>query len=250
MRKILVAGNWKMHGSKTMVAELLDGLLQGSSADGKADLAVFPPFPYLSQTEAVLSGSHIHWGGQTLNPHAQGAHTGETSGGMLTDLGCRYVLVGHSERRSIYGESDADVALRFKVALAAGLEPILCVGETLEEREEGQTEAVVGRQLDAVINSVGIEAFSRAVIAYEPVWAIGTGLTATPQQAQSVHAFIRDKLAAHNGIIAGQLRILYGGSVKGSNAAELFAQRDIDGGLVGGASLTAEDFLAIYSAIV
>ena len=249
MRKILVAGNWKMHGSKTMVAELLGGLLQGSSADSKAELAVFPPFPSLSQTEAVLSGSHIQWGGQTLNPHAQGAHTGETSGGMLKDLGCRYVLVGHSERRSIYGESDADVALRFKVALAAGLEPILCVGETLEERDEGQTEAVVGRQLDAVVNSVGIEAFSRAVIAYEPVWAIGTGLTATPHQAQSVHAFIRDKLAALNGIIAGQLRILYGGSVKGSNAVELFAQRDIDGGLVGGASLTAEDFLAIYSAV-
>jgi len=249
-RKILVAGNWKMHGSKAMVSTLLEGLLAGSSADGKADLAVFPPFPYLPLTETILSGSHIQWGGQTLNPNAHGAHTGETSGKMLVDMGCRYVLVGHSERRSIYGESDADAAARFKASLDAGLKPILCVGETLEEREAGDTEAVVGRQLDAVINSVGIDAFSQATIAYEPVWAIGTGLTATPEQAQSVHAFIRDKLSVLNVTIAGQLRILYGGSVKGSNAAELFAQNDIDGGLVGGASLTAEDFLAIYSAVV
>ena len=238
-----------MHGSKDMVKTLLEGLLAGSSAQGNADLAVFPPFPYLSLTESVLSGSHIQWGGQTMNPNAQGAHTGETSGNMLIDMGCRFVLVGHSERRAIYAESDADVAERFKAALDAGLEPVLCVGETLEEREQNLTEAVVARQLDAVIDSVGIEAFSAAVIAYEPVWAIGTGLTATPEQAQSVHAFIRDKISALNAIIADQLRILYGGSVKGSNAAELFAQSDIDGGLVGGASLTAEDFLAIYSAV-
>jgi len=248
MRKILVAGNWKMHGSKTMVRSLLEGLLAGSTADGKADLLVFPPFPYLSLTESVLSGSHIHWGGQNLNPNAQGAHTGETSGSMLKDMGCHYALVGHSERRSIYGESDEDVALRFKAALDSKLHPILCVGETLQEREQEQTEAVVGRQLDAVIGHVGIDAFRKAIIAYEPVWAIGTGLTASPEQAQSVHAFIRDKLTALNVIIGGQLRILYGGSVNGSNAAELFAQSDIDGGLVGGASLTAEDFLAIYSA--
>ncbi len=239
-----------MHGSKAMIKSLLDGLLAGSSADGKADLVVFPSFPYLSLTESILAGSHIHWGGQTLNPNAQGAHTGETSGGMLKDMGCHYVLVGHSERRSIYGESDEDVALRFKAALDARLHPVLCVGETLEEREQGQTETVVGRQLDAVISSVGIDAFKKAIIAYEPVWAIGTGLTATPEQAQSVHAFIRDKLISLNVIIGGQLRILYGGSVNGSNAAELFAQSDIDGGLVGGASLTAEDFLAIYSAVV
>jgi len=249
MRKILVAGNWKMHGSKAMVRTLLEGLLAGSSSDGKADLAVFPSFPFLSMTESILSGSHIAWGGQTLNPNAQGAHTGETSGNMLVDMGCRYVLVGHSERRSIYGETDEDVALRFKAALDAGLEPVLCVGETLQEREQDQTEAVVARQLDAVIDALGVDVFSRAVIAYEPVWAIGTGLTATPQQAQSVHAFIRDKMTALNVIIADQLRILYGGSVKGSNAAELFAQSDIDGGLVGGASLTAEDFLAIYGAV-
>jgi triosephosphate isomerase len=219
MRKILVAGNWKMHGSKAMVKELLEGLLAGSSAQGKADLAVFPSFAYLAQAESILSGSHISWGGQTLNPNAQGAHTGETSGGMLTDMGCKYVLVGHSERRAIYGESDADVAVRFKAALDAGLEPVLCVGETLEEREAGQTEAVVARQLDAVIDHVGIDVFSRAVVAYEPVWAIGTGLTASPDQAQSVHAFIRDKITSLNVIIGGQLQILYGGSVKGSNAA-------------------------------
>ncbi len=238
-----------MHGSKTMVSELLEGLLAGSSADGKADLAVFPSFSHLPLTESILSGSHIQWGGQTLNPNAQGAHTGETSGGMLVDVGCKYVLVGHSERRAIYAESDTDVALRFKAALDAGLEPVLCVGESLEEREANETEAVVARQLAAVIDSLGIDAFSQAVVAYEPVWAIGTGLTATPLQAQSVHAFIRDKLSSLNVIIGGQLRILYGGSVKGSNAAELFAQDDIDGGLVGGASLTAEDFLAIYSAV-
>ena len=239
-----------MHGSNAMIRELLDGLLAGSSVDGNADLAVFPSFPYLSLTESILRGGHIQWGGQSLNPNAQGAHTGEISASMLVDMGCRFVLVGHSERRSIYGESDSDVVLRFKAALDAGLEPVLCIGETLEEREAHETEAVVGRQLDTVINSVGIDVFSQATIAYEPVWAIGTGLTASPEQAQSVHAFIRDKLSALNVIIAGQLRILYGGSVKGSNAAELFAQDDIDGGLVGGASLTAEDFLAIYRAVV
>ena len=249
MRKILVAGNWKMHGSNAMVQSLLEGLLEGSAAGSNADLAVFPSFPYLSLTESILSGSHIKFGGQTLNPNLQGAYTGETSGGMLTDLGCHYVLVGHSERRAIYAESDSDVAGRFKAALAAGLEPVLCVGETLEERESKQTETVVARQLDAVLDLVGIDAFSGATIAYEPVWAIGTGLTASPEQAQAVHAFIRDKLTSLNVIIGGQLRILYGGSVKGSNAAELFAQSDIDGGLVGGASLTAEDFLAIYNAV-
>ena len=238
-----------MHGSKDMVQSLLEGLLAGSSAGGAADLAVFPSFPYLAQAESMLAGSHIKWGGQTLNPHQQGAHTGEVSGSMLTDMACHYVLVGHSERRAVYGESDNDVAKRFSAALEAGLEPILCVGESRAEREAGQTETVVGRQLDAVLSVVGIAAFSAATIAYEPVWAIGTGLTATPDQAQSVHAFIRDKLSALDGTIGGQIQILYGGSVKGSNAAELFAESDIDGGLVGGASLTAEDFLAIYNAV-
>jgi triosephosphate isomerase len=247
MRKILVAGNWKMHGSKAMVSTLLESLLAAPAAQ-HVELAVFPPFPYLALAQSLLSGSPIAWGAQTLNPVAQGAHTGEVSAPMLVDLGCRYVLVGHSERRSLYGESNADVAARFAAALEAGLEPVLCVGETLEEREQGRTEQVVDGQLQAVLEHCGVDAFRRAVVAYEPVWAIGTGKTATPDQAQAVHAFIRDKFASRDDIIAGQLRILYGGSVNGSNAADLFAREDIDGGLVGGASLKAEDFLAIRDA--
>ncbi|MGK2927771.1 MAG: triose-phosphate isomerase [Lysobacterales bacterium] len=247
MRKILVAGNWKMHGSKAMVQSLLDALLAAPERP-QVDLAVFPPFPYLGTVQSLLSGSRIAWGAQNLNPAAKGAHTGEVSAGMLLDLGCRYVLVGHSERRTLYGEGDANVAARFAAALEAGLEPVLCVGETLEERESGRTEAVVDRQLEAVLERSGVDSFGRAVVAYEPVWAIGTGRTATPEQAQAVHAFIRDKFASRDGIIAGQLRILYGGSVNGSNAADLFAREDIDGGLVGGASLKAEDFLAIRDA--
>jgi len=247
MRKILVAGNWKMHGSASMVRDLLGALLAAPrSAD--ADLAVFPPFPYLSLASDLLQGSHIAWGAQTLNPAAQGAYTGEVSASMLRDFGCRYVLVGHSERRTLFRESDADVAERFAAALEGGLQPVLCVGETLQQRESGHTEQVVGQQLEAVLDRCGIGGFERAVVAYEPVWAIGTGRTASPEQAQAVHAFIRDKFAAHDGIIAGQLRILYGGSVNGSNAADLFAREDIDGGLVGGASLKAEDFLAIRDA--
>jgi triosephosphate isomerase len=224
-------------------------LLAGAANENGADLAVFPPFPYLGEAQALLQGSPISWGAQTLNPVAQGAHTGEVSAGMLVDFGCRYVLVGHSERRTIYGESDVDVANRFAAALAAGLEPVLCVGETLEQRESGETESVVARQIDAVLCRSGIEGFARAVVAYEPVWAIGTGKTASPDQAQAVHAFIRDKFASQDDIIAGQLRILYGGSVNGSNAAELFARDDIDGGLVGGASLKVGDFLAICDAV-
>ena len=250
MRKILVAGNWKMHGSSAMIEELLTTIINASASRDDVDLAVFPPFPYLPQVQQLASGSSVAWGGQTLNPEPQGAHTGEVSASMLLDFGCRYVLVGHSERRAIYGESDSDVAARFAAALAAGLEPVLCVGESLEEREAGQTEAVVARQIDAVLATSGIGGFANAIIAYEPVWAIGTGKTATPDQAQAVHAFIRDKLAAHDGIISGQLRILYGGSVKGSNAADLFAREDIDGGLVGGASLEADSFLAIRDALV
>lgn len=249
MRKRLVAGNWKMHGSKIMVADLLGGLLADSTASDKADLAVFPPFAYLSQAQSLLAGSHIRYGGQTLNPNAQGAFTGETSAAMLVDFGCHYVLVGHSERRTLYQESDADVAERFKAALHAGLTPVLCVGETRQERENQQTRSVVARQLDAVIELAGIDAFANAVIAYEPVWAIGTGLTATPEQAQAVHAFVRSKLTSLNVTIGGQIQILYGGSVNGSNAAELFAQSDIDGGLIGGASLSAKDFLSIYNAV-
>ncbi|MDX1380496.1 MAG: triose-phosphate isomerase [Xanthomonadales bacterium] len=247
MRKVLVAGNWKMNGSQDMVRKLLGGLL-AAPASADVDLAVFPPFPYLALTQSVLEGSAIAWGAQNLNPAPKGAHTGEVAAGMLLDFGCRYVLVGHSERRTLYGESDADVAARFAAALEAGLEPVLCVGETLEEREQDQTEAVVARQLDAVLETSGVAGFRQAIVAYEPVWAIGTGRTATPDQAQAVHAFIRDKFRSRDDIIAGQLRVLYGGSVNGSNAADLFAREDIDGGLVGGASLKAEDFLAIRDA--
>ena len=248
MRKILVAGNWKMNASSAMVEELLDGLLEGTRDGRNVDMAVFPPFPYIAQARSMLDGSVIAWGGQNLNPAEKGAHTGEVSASMLLDFGCRYVLVGHSERRTLYGESDQDVAERFATALAAGLHPVLCVGETLEEREAGQTEVVVARQIDAVLAKSGVAAFAQATVAYEPVWAIGTGVTASPEQAQAVHKFIRDKFADLDAIIAGQLRILYGGSVNGSNAADLFAREDIDGGLVGGASLKADDFLAIYRA--
>ena len=248
MRKILLAGNWKMHGSRAMVSTLLEGLLAVPGAESP-ELAVFPPFPFLAQTQSLLDGSPIAWGAQNLNPVAQGAHTGEVSASMLLEFGCRYVLVGHSERRTLYGESDEDVAARFVAALEAGLEPILCVGETLQEREEDRTQAVVQRQLQAVLDRCGVEGFRQATVAYEPVWAIGTGRTATPDQAQAVHAFIRGKVASRDDIIAGQLRILYGGSVNGSNAADLFAREDIDGGLVGGASLKAEDFLAIRDAV-
>jgi triosephosphate isomerase len=249
MRRILVAGNWKMQGSQAMVEALLNGLLAGVESESKVDMAVFPPFPYLAQTQSLLNQSTIAWGAQNLNPVQQGAHTGEVSASMLLDFGCRYVLVGHSERRTVYGESDEDVADRFEAALAAGLVPVLCVGETLEERKSGETEAVVERQLDAVFDRCGVAGFEKAIVAYEPVWAIGTGMTATPEQAQAVHAFIRDKFVSQDDIIAGQLRILYGGSVNGSNAADLFAREDIDGGLVGGASLKVEDFLAIRNAV-
>ena len=249
MRKIMVAGNWKMNGSKAMVSSLLDGLLQGLEEKCGADVVVFPPFPYLSQAQEILTASDIAWGGQNLNPEEKGAHTGEVSASMLLDFGCRYVLTGHSERRALYGESDEDVARRFESASQAGLVPVLCVGETLEQRERGETEDVVGQQLDAVLQRVGVESFASAIVAYEPVWAIGTGKTATPEQAQAVHAFIRHKFAELDGTIAGHVRILYGGSVNGSNAADLFAREDIDGGLVGGASLTVEGFLAICRSV-
>ncbi len=249
MREIMVAGNWKMHGSRTMIERLVGGILRGVDEHVSADLVVFPPFPYLPLVQSLAADSALAWGGQTLNPNAQGAHTGEVSGSMLREFGCQYVLVGHSERRSLYRESSAEVAERFSAAQKAGLTPILCVGETLEQRQAGETENVVAEQLDAVIDSGDVSRFENSIVAYEPVWAIGTGHTASPEQAQAVHAFIRNKFALLDATIAGQLRILYGGSVKGSNAAELFAREDIDGGLVGGASLTAEDFLAIYRAL-
>ena len=231
-RSRLVAGNWKMHGSRQANRALLEQILKEKS--GGAECAVCPPFPYLAQAAEQLKGSAVALGAQNLSEHAQGAHTGEVSGAMLKDVGCRYVIVGHSERRQRYGEGDALVAKKFAAARAAGLTPILCVGETLAEREAGKTEEVVARQLGAV-------AFSDAVLAYEPVWAIGTGRNATPGQAQEVHAFLRKKVPA--GTV-----ILYGGSVKAQNAAAIFAMPDVDGGLIGGASLVAADFLAILRA--
>jgi triosephosphate isomerase len=246
MRRPLVAGNWKMHGTRASAEALVAAVVAKQPAP--ADAAVLPPFPYLAGLIATHGGSGLAFGAQDLSEHAQGAYTGEVSAAMLKDIGCTYVLAGHSERRQYHAESDDLVARKFVAAQAAGLVPILCVGETLAERDGGSTEAVIARQLDAVAARAGIGAFAKAVVAYEPVWAIGTGRTATPEQAQAVHKFIRDKLAALDGTIAGSLRLLYGGSVKPSNAAELFGQPDVDGGLIGGASLVAEDFLAICAA--
>ncbi|MEI6414200.1 MAG: triose-phosphate isomerase [Pseudomonadota bacterium] len=247
MRKPLVAGNWKMNGSRSSIPSLLAGIQAGLQGVA-ATVVVCPPFPYLAQTEETLKGSVLAWGAQNLSAEAPGAFTGEVTAGMLRDFGCTYVIVGHSERRALYGEDDALVARKFEVALAASLIPILCVGETLAEREGGITERVVGRQLDAVIALMEVSRMTFGLIAYEPVWAIGTGRTASPAQAQEVHAFIRQRLASHDPKAAAGLRILYGGSVKGDNAAELFSQPDIDGGLIGGASLKADEFLRICAA--
>ena len=233
MRERLVAGNWKMHGSRESNRALLDAIVAADVA-----CAVCVPFPYLAQAAERLRGTRVAWGAQTLSEHAQGAFTGEVSAAMLGEFGCRYVLVGHSERRHLFGETDAQVAAKFAAARAAGITPILCVGETLQERESGRTREVVARQVDAVLARGGI---GDAVVAYEPVWAIGTGRTATPEQAQEVHAFLRQRLSA-------QTRLLYGGSVKADNAAAIFAMPDVDGGLIGGASLVAKDFIAICRA--
>jgi triosephosphate isomerase (TIM) len=248
MRKRLVAGNWKMHGSLAANQRLLESVKAGAASAAGVDIAVCVPFPYLHQAAAVLGGSAVAWGAQTLSEHDAGAYTGEVSGAMLRELGCRYVIVGHSERRQLYGERDAQVAAKFGAAQRVGLVPILCVGETLEEREQGATEEIVGRQLQSVLDAAGVGAFADAVIAYEPVWAIGTGRTASPEQAQALHAFIRGRVAAADPGLAGQLPVLYGGSVKPANAAALFAMPDIDGGLIGGAALVAADFLAICRA--
>jgi triosephosphate isomerase len=247
MRRKLVAGNWKMHGSLAENEALLSGILAGMGAV-KADVAVCVPFPYLAQAQAKLTGSAIRWGAQNMSQHAKGAYTGEVSAAMLKDFACTYVIVGHSERRAIYGESDDLVAEKFAAVQAAGLTPILCVGETLAEREGGITEAVVARQMDAVIAKCGVASLAKAVVAYEPVWAIGTGVTASPDQAQAVHAFIRAKVRGLDAAVADNLVIQYGGSVKANNAVELFGQADIDGGLIGGASLNVEEFLAICRA--
>jgi triosephosphate isomerase len=250
MRRPLVAGNWKMNGSRAGNKGLLEAVRAGAGPLTGVDIAVCPPFVYLADAEAALAGGAVAWGGQDLcQESAAGAFTGEISAAMLREFGCRYVIVGHSERRALYGEGDALVAKKFATAVAAGLVPILCVGELLEEREAGATEAVVARQLDAVLDAVSVPAaFRQAVVAYEPVWAIGTGRTASPAQAQEVHDFIRRRVAQRDKATAAALRILYGGSVKGSNAAELFAMPDIDGGLIGGASLKAEEFLQICRA--
>lgn len=248
MRRKLVAGNWKMHGGLARNRDLLDGLVQSIGKGGSADCAVCVPFPYLGQAQELLKGSAIAWGAQTLSEHVQGAYTGEVSAAMLVDFGCRYVIVGHSERRSLYGESNETVAAKFVAAVQGGLTPILCLGETLEQREGDITEQVIAAQLDAVMQAAGSGGFADTVIAYEPVWAIGTGRTATPQQAQDAHAFIRQRIAKSDATLAQRLQILYGGSVKPQNAAELFGMADIDGGLIGGASLVAQDFLAICQA--
>jgi triosephosphate isomerase len=248
MRRILVAGNWKLNGSKQNTKELIDGILHGMSAVKNADVAVCPPFVYIPQAAELLASTQVAWGAQNCSQHNAGAYTGEVAAPMLKEFGCTYVILGHSERRSIYNESNDEIVQKFIAVKSAGLIPILCVGELLTEREAGKTEAVVAEQLDAVLNVTGIEEFENVVIAYEPVWAIGTGVTATPEQAQEVHAFIRQRLAAKNAAIAENVQILYGGSVKPDNAAELFANSDIDGGLIGGASLQADSFLGICTA--
>ena len=248
MRQPLVAGNWKMNGSLDSIISLVEGIKAGMNSVTTAEMAVCPPYVYIPQVAALLEGSAISLGAQDVSDQEAGAYTGEVAPAMLTDVGCKYAIVGHSERRSLYGESDADTASKFAAARKAGLTPILCVGELLEEREQGITEDVVARQLDAVIDLEGIAAFAGAVIAYEPVWAIGTGKTASPDQAQAVHAFIRGKLAALDGDVAAKVQILYGGSMNPGNAEELLAMADIDGGLIGGASLKPDDFLAIGKA--
>jgi len=248
MRARLVAGNWKMHGSLHDNARLLDALKAGLERSDKLTYAVCVPFPYLGQVSAALAGGAIAWGAQDISEHDAGAYTGEVSGAMLKDFGCRFVIVGHSERRGLYAEDDGRVAAKFLAARRVGLTPILCMGETLEQRDRGETQNVVGRQLDAVLAAAGIAALAGAVLAYEPVWAIGTGRNATPQQVQDVHAFIRARLGASDRGLAGNIAILYGGSVKPGNAPELMAMPDVDGGLVGGASLVAKDFIAICAA--
>jgi triosephosphate isomerase len=248
MRKAIVAGNWKMNGSKTEASALIQALKSGAAEMTTTEIAIFPPFVYLPLAQDLLKNSAVAWGGQNLYLGSHGAFTGEVSGPMLVDFGCRYVLVGHSERRQLFHESLDLVAAKFKAAIAANLKPILCVGETQAEREQLATEAVLAEQLDSVFALVPAADFQQAVIAYEPIWAIGTGLTATPAQAQAAHAFIRQFVAKLDVNLANSMRILYGGSVKADNASGLFAMPDIDGALVGGASLDANSFLAICQA--
>lgn len=247
MRQPMVAGNWKMNGSSNSVKELMSGIKAGMGAVN-AEVVVCPPFVYIPMVADSIADSGVKLGAQNMCDQDAGAFTGEVSGPMLKDMGCEYVIIGHSERRAMYGETDEVTAIKYGAVLKNGLKPIFCIGETLEERENGITEEVVGRQIDAILKSDGVASLANAVLAYEPVWAIGTGKTATPEQAQEVHAFIRSKIAAQDATVAEGLRILYGGSMNPSNAAELRSQPDIDGGLIGGASLKAEDFLAICTA--
>ncbi|OOZ41737.1 triose-phosphate isomerase [Solemya pervernicosa gill symbiont] len=248
MRRPLVAGNWKMNGSKESIKALLDGIKAGMGDVKEAEVAVCVPAIYIAEVESQLTGSPIMWGAQNLSNEASGAFTGEISAAMINDFNCAYVAVGHSERRTLFGEDDAMVAKKFAAARASGLKPIFCIGETLEEREQGITNDVVARQIDAVVELEGIEALADSVVAYEPVWAIGTGKTASPEQAQEVHAFIRQRIAEKSADVAEKVQILYGGSMNAGNAAELLSMADIDGGLIGGASLKAEDFLTICRA--
>ncbi len=248
MRTPLVAGNWKLNGSRKANAALLQAVLAGLARADKSQVMVCPSYVYLPAAVAAAQGSSLLVGAQDVAVESSGAFTGEVSADMLADVGCSHVIVGHSERRSLYGDTDERVAAKFQAARAAGLIPILCVGETLDERESGQSLAVVTRQLEAVISAHGVAAFADAIVAYEPVWAIGTGRTASPEQAQEIHAGIRSLVGSADARIAADLRLLYGGSVKGANAADLFGMADIDGGLIGGASLDAEDFLTICAA--
>ncbi len=248
MRQPLVAGNWKMNGTRESAKALLQAVLQGVGSVNAAEVAICPPYLFLPDAETMLQGSGVAWGAQDVAKEEAGAYTGEVSAAMLAEFHCKYAIVGHSERRSLYGESDEIVAQKFAAARKEGIIPILCIGELLEEREQGETEAVVQRQLEAVVAHNGVAALAEAVIAYEPVWAIGTGKTASPQQAQDVHAFIRNWVRQRDEAVAAGVQLLYGGSVKGNNAAELFAMADIDGGLIGGASLNAEEFLTICRA--
>ncbi len=246
MRAKLVIANWKMNADKAMLAKLLAGYVAAIKPPVKA--VACPPAPYLAQAQQQLEGSAIALGAQNVSQFEKGAYTGEISLSMLQDLGCEYVILGHSERRSLFGEQDTDIAEKFVATIAAGLTPVLCVGETREQRQAGETDSVVSSQLDAVVNVAGIKSFEKAVVAYEPVWAIGTGDTATPEQAQQVHKLLREKLAESDADIAQRVPLLYGGSVNAENAEELFAMTDIDGGLVGGASLDASAFAAICAA--
>jgi triosephosphate isomerase len=248
MRRPVVAGNWKMHGSRAANETLLAELAERFSPDWQTDVVVFPPFVYIAEAVRILEGLDVAVGAQDVCAEPVGAFTGQVAAAMLKDVGCKYVIVGHSERRRLYHEDDGLVARKFAAALKAGLSPVLCVGETLEEREANRTDAVVARQLDAVIAMSGLASFAHAILAYEPVWAIGTGRNASPHQAQAVHAHLRGRIAAQDAKLAGRVRILYGGSVKASNAAELFSMPDVDGGLVGGASLSADEFLRICAA--